>query len=469
MATRSGEIPVPSSSKAKRHRWWAAIAAIIICASTIAFFAVRGHHSRTPQGAGGLHWTRIAPSVSAYALTSDERGLVAGGPGGRIWTSSDGETWNRADAPMMARFDIVALASHNGRLYAAGRNTADDGPPLAVWSSPDGRSWSRSVLPVDTAASRAGAERGRYGGGPMVSALAAGPGGLVAVGYLPYAQHPAVRIPGLSLGLLPRPLAWYSNDGRTWHTATLPGSASMGRLDSVVAVPGGYLALEGSLIFSGNPRTATDLTRAAGYHGMLFSRDGRRWRVAPYPDMPKDGNGTVGLLTSDGDRVLAVGIGTEDVPHPAGTDVQRGAAGQVHPIVWQRTGNGRWRPPATPSGGPTAGRSPERSPSPTYAAVEAVARVGARLLASGYVRHGDSVDSVLWTSADGGATWSDAVPDGRSTSEGREATALVVRNGLVIALGDDNRLWLARPARPAALGTGRHVDRRHGPASPAIS
>lgn len=433
------EKPIRSRSRLRRNALFAAVVGVAVIVTATVVVATRSSRPSTPLTAGRLTWRRVASFASVNALISTERGFLAGGYDGQIWTSKDGTTWGRVGSPEMAGMDIFTLTSYRGRIYAAGQNY---GSGFAVWSSPDDRSWSPSLLPVDAAVRRA-SKSSHVGRGPRVSALAAASHRLVAVGYIPNAQRPLIRIPGLTVGLSPRPLAWYSDDGRTWHSAHLPSErpASVGRLDSVIAIPGGFLALEGAHISSANNTTTADFD----HHGVLFSPDGRRWRVASFPEIPQGSDIPVGLLLVDGDRILAVGTATEesdtDLPKAKAADV----IGSAHPVVWQRALDGQWRRLTASSSAPGE-HGPSTSPTlhSVEAGVEAVARIQNRLLAIGYVQHGDWVDSAMWTSADGGARWSDAIPDGRSTSGARTATALAVHDGLAVALGDDSRLWLGR-------------------------
>lgn len=179
---------------------------------------------------------------------------------------------------------------------------------------------------------------------------------------------------------------------------------------------------------------------------MLFSPDGRRWRVVVAPHVPDQikSDITVGLLYVDGDRVLAVGVdpeADEAYARSHGRATGRVVIDHAHPIVWQRTPDGAWKL-LTAASTQTNG---ELGPAaPTQAAVEAVARVGGWLLAVGHVRLGDIADEAVWMSTDGGVSWSNAASGGKFNGDDESLKGLAVHGTTVVAF-DDYGLWRAVP------------------------
>jgi hypothetical protein len=464
----------------RRHpAGWVAAAGFVFAAGVFAVVAPHHPHAQPATVAAGLRWP--APALprgwdAANAVVAGGPGFVAtGAHGNPISVSADGAHWHRVTSPVLGSLGVQALAAFRGKVYAAGQQCTGGEQDavnggcnrLVIVSSEDGSSWSAPVLlPVKPLPQPASSIP--YGDWPRVTAITAGPDGLVAVGYQPDGGDFPKR--------LPRPLAWYSADGKRWKPAMIPaggpaphefgdltlpapaGGAAAGRLDGVVAVPGGgYLALEGALTATGTtdgvPMTSGTLATWAGYHGMLYSSDGRRWRAAAAPHVPGRGQVaggiTVGLLYADGNRVLAVGVDAEAAfvyQRRHGEATGRVVDDHPHPIVWQRTPAGGWTlltAPATMIPG-ELGTAP-----PGEAGVEAVIRVGGRLVAFGHVRPGSRTDCAVWSSGDGGASWSEAVHGGLFAGACGDGPAfLAVRGGTVVAAGGAQGLWRAVPVGP---------------------
>jgi hypothetical protein len=148
--------------------------------------------------ADGIVWSRVPPSDllssrlrdtgdSMTAVTAGGPGLVAVG-GLTVWTSPDGINWSEVP-------DDTAFSGGSGG-YPKITSVTTGGPGLvavgwidhhaAVWTSPDGVVWSRVPhdeslfgAPISPDQLGQGADRGvRHG----MTAVAAGPSGLVAVG-----------------------------------------------------------------------------------------------------------------------------------------------------------------------------------------------------------------------------------------------------------------------------------------------
>lgn len=133
----------------------------------------------------GSTWEKISDSgfggsgeQMIWAIAAAGEGLIAGGTTGRLeetdaalWYSPDGRDWLRA--PMLPSWQgpgnqaVLAVASYEGRIFAAGRDYLDAG----VWVSEDGISWSQVTDPVF------GGE-----GEQVIYDLEVAPQGLIAVG-----------------------------------------------------------------------------------------------------------------------------------------------------------------------------------------------------------------------------------------------------------------------------------------------
>lgn len=458
-------VPQPRP-RPRRRRWRAFAAALVALLVAVAAvgFAVARHSPRdrpravAPPGiAAGLRWSRVAGDlpIKPIAVLAAGPGFVAASAtsGAPLWTSPDGANWTQVPVTdqRLGSFHPQALAVSGGHLYAAGQqNDGTDANPrvrFGVWSSADGQTWSQSATPPTILASGQ-AEL-------VVTGLTGGLSGkgLVAVGYLAAAGRS-------------QPLAWYSDDGHAWHAAELPTDTPQSRppagrrLDGVVALPGGFLAIEGAVKTTDLP-SGTDAAAAAqeGPPGMLVTSDGQRWRPAPSPSatMPVPGGQRTllpGLLKLDAGRVLAIGVDPEarEVVDRSQGEPRRVVVDRARPVVWRlRLAHGWYRLsqplPQTPA---------ELGPAqPAQASVRAVANVGGKLIAVGDVTHGgpgDPSDAAVWTSTDSGVTWSDAVSGAPFTGAGSGSlTALAVGGGgsVVVAIGSDRggtaTLWRALP------------------------
>ena len=362
--------------------------------------------------------------------------VVAGGPGfvaagsREVWTSTDGSQWSAVpdDDPTSGAFAgafVDTLTVAHGRLYAGGN---DQYGRARVWTSADGIRWRAVGLP-------------QPGQSPFrVMSIAAGPGGLVAVGY--------------NFRDITQPMLWHSSDGGHWQFVDLAGQAALAGDDTmfnqVTAGPKGYVALLGVPLGYGTYGAPSR---------MLVSTDGMRWtRVAPSarPAPSVDGDhlvntgpafaspGAVTSLALDGNRLLAAGL--EAIP-PTGSlePLER----WITPVLWQSDDGGRWSavtPPPSPGSTWTA---PARQ---LFAAVDDVVRVGDVLWAAGTISTCASTCSprgatraVIWASRDGGRRWS-ALPDPHGMFDSRCSddcvsvagiSSLAVRDGVVVAAGGD--------------------------------
>lgn len=213
----------------------------------------------------GATWREVAgeafdvrPETRLTSVVAAESRLVAGGwsglftqpASGRIWTSADGAAWTAAaggaDDATFADGRIAALAAEPGGIVAVGSTGALGAPTGgAAWFSADGVAWQRATAP-DLAA------------GTLHAVAAAPDGGFVAVGS---------RLDATAA------LAWTSADGRTWTAAPAQASLTYHGLrivmDGVTAGPAGYVAV-GHFLFGTQYGQGTAWTSA----------DGRTWTRA---------------------------------------------------------------------------------------------------------------------------------------------------------------------------------------------
>jgi hypothetical protein len=156
----------------------------------------------------GLAWSRVPHDEAALGGPNDQamRSVVAGGPGlvavgwdasggdwqAAVWTSSDGLVWSRVrhlGAVFGGASVIWSRAVGGPGMVAVGADGSGGDSDAAVWTSADGLAWSR--VPHDEAA---------FGGAgnQVMSSVAVGGPGLVAVGYeeSDAATHAAVWVSG---------------------------------------------------------------------------------------------------------------------------------------------------------------------------------------------------------------------------------------------------------------------------------
>ncbi|HEX5828288.1 MAG TPA: hypothetical protein VFY23_12245, partial [Candidatus Limnocylindrales bacterium] len=200
---------------------------------------------RSPDG---LAWEPVptvddATDARTFGVAADDERVVvvgaslADGTGGAItWTSTDGETWARADGGVLDAGPMRAVTAMPGGYVAVGHGIADD--RAAAWVSADGLAWE--AAPGQEALANDGRPIRMLGvtasGGPGASAeapgVASGWDGLVAAGWESDA--------GNGSGAM-----WRSADGRTWERVPSQASMSGGSL-SGVAVAGGMPVVVGT-------------------------------------------------------------------------------------------------------------------------------------------------------------------------------------------------------------------------------
>jgi hypothetical protein len=194
------------------------------------------HHAVLWTSPDGTAWTPL-PDQAAFgggsvaSLAASPARLVAvgsvldalGSTRAAAWWSTDGRSWTAAPVDTSfahARMNGVTVGGPG--FVAVG--SADDGGSAVVWTSIDGERWTRA---------RDGT--GFVGGGLRISmaSVAAGPGGLVAVGSRDDASNGS-------------PTVWVSPDGIAWRRVPDDPSFGGGEM-AAVAVSGASFVAVGTL------------------------------------------------------------------------------------------------------------------------------------------------------------------------------------------------------------------------------
>jgi hypothetical protein len=275
----------------------------------------------------GRTWRPLAVPASAVgsgwiglmkAVTVTESGLVAvGGPEcappnqptkchGSVWTRAAGESWTRApDQPSLE----LGLDSPNNRpptgifdvaagpagLVAIGYPYDGRGP--GIWRSPDGRTWER--VQVDFGSSPV--EMSSY----RIAAVAAGPGGYVIGGYVT-----DNAVPNDTAIYPARAAAWMSPDGVTWTRAADNADMDVGLCIDTGEDPGcgGMRAVATTatgFVAVGHRRTpGDDIVRPAAW----TSPDGGTWVRS---DAGLDFAGTLSAVAVGAPGIVATGSGVD--------------------------------------------------------------------------------------------------------------------------------------------------------------
>ena len=220
--------------------------------------------------------------ISLTSVTAGGPGLVAvGGVDGTaaVWTSSDGQVWERVPAGDSAVFG-AELARMN-RVIEAGPGLVAVGQVMgdaAVWTSVDGLSWQRVADD--------GTVFGSDDFGRMADVAVGGPG-LIAVGS---ADGPAV---------------WTSVDGTEWSRASDAAPAFATEQE------GRDVALDA--VSSGGPGLVVfgrEFDTEFAFAGMVVawtSADGSDWQRVPYEDDVFSIEGYVESVIEGGPGLVAVG------------------------------------------------------------------------------------------------------------------------------------------------------------------
>ena len=248
------------------------------------------------QSSDGVAWQRIdsGPSFASSQITTlvaIPGGVLAlgtasrldsfcgGGAGGncnpvfpiRMWTSSDGRSWQQlpdAATAVFGRAVLGPVVSGPGLVLFGQRvPVAPSAAPTPMeWTSTDGRTWHAE--PAFTTAFPKG----------VVLALVHRPDGFVGVGS--NTASGTTRTVGA---------AWSSADGRTWTAASVPPATQ--EVTRLYAAASGFLAIGVT----------------GGSETFWASRDGRSWAAVGPSGFPFGTTVTSPTLLSDGTWITAVG------------------------------------------------------------------------------------------------------------------------------------------------------------------
>jgi hypothetical protein len=369
----------------------------------------------------------------------------------RMWTSSDGRTWERlpdADLAVFGRAGLTDAVSGPAGIVAVGAQLAPEGGGVGmIWTSPDGRTWEAASQFFNA-----------FPGTVPTNVVVIGRT-YVAIGY-------RVASDGSAAG----PAAWYSTDARTWQAASgaefvgdwllgsQRGALSIAlREPPAVGLAGAALALtddgsawradvalnpwgfgdNGPTLLSDGSRILAMATRSTGGgRGAWLSIDAQHWQAVPQMGElpPLDRIGAVGALGPDGVVVvtttttpstgftISIWFGsfamtpsptpgpsaTSSVPPSAGTPVYLAGASRIGDALWAIHGSG-WLMSSN------AGVSWQEHPMPVAAnkvlTATAVDATHAWLVSigAGSTEVTGSLTDVLryevWQTSDGGATW----------------------------------------------------------------
>jgi hypothetical protein len=190
-------------------------------------------HARFWSSSDGSTWQPIADDETPFAnaevrsIVRFHGGYVAVGfvgsaqkvTGSVAWTSRDGRSWTRIDAPDLARGRAVALVeAPSGGLVAVGSDLVEH--EADAWTSPDGRSWT--LAPSEPS-------RQYHGKIRMTDVTVVGDE-LIGVGnYI-----------GLQRGTA---ISWVSRDGIAWQEARSAPVQEQGEFYAVAAAGPGVVAV----------------------------------------------------------------------------------------------------------------------------------------------------------------------------------------------------------------------------------
>ncbi len=190
-------------------------------------------HARFWISPDGGSWQPVADDSAAFA-DAEVRSIVRFGDGyvavgvlgsvqrytGSVaWTSPDGRTWTRVDAPDLGRGRAVALVvAPFGGLVAVGSDLEEH--EAFAWTSPDGRSWT--LAPSEPSR--------QYPGKVRFTDIAVVGDEVIGVG----------NYVGLQRGTA---ISWVSRDGVTWTKAVSAPVQEQGEFYAVAAARPGLVAV----------------------------------------------------------------------------------------------------------------------------------------------------------------------------------------------------------------------------------
>lgn len=258
---------------------------------------------RPSIGSGvGVDWTTVAtlPGASASDVTAGGPGWVAVGAEGevgceicpgietytsKIWASTDGRTWDEVSTPGLEGSTLSVVAAGPAGLVAIGWQAVDGASLQQVVTSPDGATWTRIAgTPFETP----GTSVHDIVGGDMY--LAVGVSGE----------------PGQDV----HPTMWTSSSGRDWTEAYR--SPETGAVYHITEVLYGWIAV-GEVY-----RPLTGSGREYVPFPVMWEFDGQTWSQQDLPLGTKSGAGSAQDVMEAGLGFVAVGYAEYAPPEPAG-------------------------------------------------------------------------------------------------------------------------------------------------------
>jgi hypothetical protein len=261
-----------------------------------------------------------------------------------------GLTWQAVSITGISNLEIETVAGlPDGYLAVAQVN--GDPSTISLWRSRDGISWHE--LPASPAFTEAKTDW--YDS--IASLTESSPGHLIAVGSANNGDASAFNA-----------VAWTSSDnGLTWHRATVAGAADAAMSD-VAATSNGFVAVG----VDGHPSGGTQMIGIRGA-AVWTSPDGTHW--ARTPTQPVFAGAQMDHVTAADSVVVATGL---DVPT---------GSGSVAPPIWRSTDGLTWT------------RATAVSPTPLSLGADAAIWTGSSFVVSGTQILGDG--RYIWTSSDG--------------------------------------------------------------------
>jgi hypothetical protein len=292
------------------------------------------------------------PTTAPTAVPTSPPALTppVAGPYGWTLVSSTGELATYSVGPVIRRRD--------GTLLAVG--VAATGQPKMLTSA-DGRTWT--IEAADPGLTQAAALHVS-----IVSGLAEGPSGFVAVG--------ATALDDISSG---DARAWISADGVHWLAAASSGGMADAEMESVTAGPDGFVAVG----IDGFPGGNTQLPSARGA-AVWRSSDGRTWSRLPWQ--------------KSFDGAVMFGVRRTSSGYIAWGEIHNTtAASLLRPPIWTSTDGLLWNR--------AIGVFDAGWPAP----IQSIVAIGDRLIASGSRQVSESGATIsvpaIWLSSDGGRSW----------------------------------------------------------------
>ncbi len=237
----------------------------------------------------------FAPSPSAIPRSAPASSPPSTGQPSPAPAAPSTSPWTSAtDSLEWHRLGTIPASDIDGIVGFADGYVALEGAAGAAWYSADGRSWKRTRLPIDGTVEDALDANGRLGrvittngrevlivGGHSIP-----PCGLTNAGDTGGGPDCAVS-----------PIAWLSDDGRTWHR-------------SIKAAPGGEFVAAWPVGTGGWTAAVSDWSGEALAGDRLWSSDdGLTWQRAPKPPASWEGydHAPLGVASRSGQSLLSAG------------------------------------------------------------------------------------------------------------------------------------------------------------------